>query len=66
MEKDKQGGEDSPKPRAEEFYGLIYRGLPRVSGRVSHLLTEEKMAIVVPEGETSDGRGSRKVSALSE
>ena len=34
-------------------------------GRVSHLLTEEKTAIVVPEGGTGDGRGNRKVSALS-
>ena len=35
-------------------------------GRVSHLLREEKAAIVVPEGGTGDGRGSAKVSAVSE
>jgi hypothetical protein len=35
-------------------------------GRVSYLLMEEKMAIVEPQGGTADGRGSRKVSALSE
>ena len=35
-------------------------------GRVSHLLTYEKTATIVPLGGPGDGRGSRKVSALSE
>ena len=35
-------------------------------GRVSYLLIKEKAVIVEPEGGTDDGRGSRKVSTLSE
>ncbi len=37
-----------------------------LAGYVSHLLMEEKMAIVEPEGGADDGRGSGTVSALSE
>ncbi len=41
-------------------------GLLSIGGYVSHLLMEEKMAIVEPEGGADDGRGSGTVSALSE
>ena len=35
-------------------------------GRVSHLLRLAKTVMIGPEGETPNGRGSDKVSALSE
>jgi hypothetical protein len=35
-------------------------------GRVSYLLMEEEMVIVGPKGGPNDGRGSSKVSTLSE
>jgi hypothetical protein len=38
---------------------------PWGNGRVSHLLTSAKMVMLWPEGETTDGRSSGKVSALS-
>ncbi len=44
-------------------FQYISWGIP---GYVSHLLMEEKMAIVEPEGGADDGRGSGTVSALSE
>ena len=45
-------------------------GFPTVccanGGRVCYLLIKEKVVIVEPEGGTDDGRGSRKMSTLSE
>ena len=38
----------------------------KIAGRVSYLLIKEKVVIVEPEGGTDDGRGSRKMSTLSE
>jgi len=38
----------------------------RLPGRVCYLLIKEKVVIVEPEGGTDDGRGSRKMSTLSE
>jgi hypothetical protein len=35
-------------------------------GRVSHLLRLAKTVMIGPEGETPNGRGSDKVSAVSE
>ena len=45
----------------------LYEALVRrLRGSVSHLLIEEKTASIEPAGGTTDGRGSRKVSTLSE